>query len=132
MLAPGPSATATGSAPCSVTFTGSMRSVAKPGFFRTSAYSPTDMPWIANAPSAPVFVFGRELCPPRRTKFIMAPPAPLRMFMDGSTWTSTSASGWSLASFTKPVIVAPRFRTTVTPAFVPPAGSARPATVARS
>ena len=35
---------ATGSAPCSVTFTGSTRSVAKPGFFRTSAYSPTDMP----------------------------------------------------------------------------------------
>ena len=132
MLAPGPIATTTGSTPCSVTFTGSTRSVAKPGFLRTSAYSPTEMPLIANAPSAPVFVFGRALGPPSRTKFIMTPPEPLLRFIDGSTWTSTSASGWSLASFTKPVMVAPRFRTTVTPAFVPPEGSDRPATVARS
>ena len=90
------------------------------------------MPLIAKAPSGPLFVFGRALGPPRRVKFTTAPAAPPRKFTDGSSWTSTSARGCSLRSFTTPEIVAPRFRTTLTPAFVPPAGSERPATVARS
>ena len=121
----------TGSTPCSVTLTGSTRSVAKPGFFRRARTRLRTCPDRESRRPRRLRLRPRA-GPPSRTKFITPPPAPLRGSpTDPAGPRRRRAAGRSRPSRSPRSWRAARLRTTATPAFVP-RREGEPATVARS